>query len=906
MRVVGDRQDQTPHPDSHPGHPRGVGAGAAPRRRARPRSARTGGSGTSRAPGLGRRCRRCGGRSPPDPRATPRRTPRLGRPRGTPKPSAVTPAKGTASGVSPRKGTTTGPPKASGVPPTNAAPPQPGRPRGTPKPSGVTPAKGTASGVSPRKGTTTGPPKASGVPPTKGTAGGPPKGSETPPWKGTTAGPPTPSGVPPPRGTTAAPSRSSSTSGPPKGGTAPPVRGSATPPSPSRRGGLRDRDPAATAPAPTVSKVAERRRKVVRKKVVKKKVLRKKPEAPVAPQEPPCPPLGLESLRVLDEQLRASSHKRHGLGAHRGRLNIQSGLYDGDFYDGGWCAGREDTRQWLEVDARRLTRFTGVVTQGLNSIWTYDWVTSYKVQVSNDSHAWLPSRNGTEEAVFPANKDPETPVLNVLPSPLVGRFLRINPQSWFPNGTVCLRAEVLGCPVPDPSDAHAWHPPVPPEPQLDFRHHNYKEMRKLMKRVSEECPDITRVYSIGQSSRGLRLYVMEISDNPGQHEVGEPEFRYVAGMHGNEVLGRELLLNLMEFLCREFRGGNARVVQLVTGTRIHLLPSMNPDGYETAYKLGSELAGWAMGRWTYEGIDLNHNFADLNTALWDAEDNDLVPHEFPNHYIPIPEYYTFANATVAPETRAVIAWMQRYPFVLSANLHGGELVVTYPFDMSRTYWKAQELSPTADDGVFRWLATVYATANLAMARGERRPCHYDDFTRHGNIINGANWHTVAGRGTRWGHSRAAVGRAGWQRDVAVPKGRGWHREGGTRLCHLPDPPQVHRGIKGVVRDSDTGQGIPNAIISVDGINHDVRTASDGDYWRLLNPGEYEVTARAEGYEAATQPCRVYFENVPTPCSFRLARARGRHRHGGTRPGPDPALRLQRLRLRRLRAHGRGH
>lgn len=103
-----------------------------------------------------------------------------------------------------------------------------------------------------------------------------------------------------------------------------------------------------------------------------------------------------------------------------------------------------------------------------------------------------------------------------------------------------------------------------------------------------------------------------------------------------------------------------------------------------------------------------------------------------------------ASPQVAPETRAVIDWMQRYPFVLSANLHGGELVVTYPFDMTRTYWKAQELTPTADDGVFRWLATVYATSNLAMASQERRLCHYDDFIRFGNIINGANWHTVPG------------------------------------------------------------------------------------------------------------------------------------------------------------------
>ncbi|XP_069043057.1 probable carboxypeptidase X1 isoform X2 [Lepisosteus oculatus] len=619
-----------------------------------------------------------------------------------------------------------------------------------------------------------------------------------------------------------------------------------------------------------------------------------------------CPPLGLESLRVEDSQLRASSSERMGLGAHRGRLNIQSGIEDGDLYDGAWCAAYKDTEQWLEVDARRLTSFTGVVLQGRNSIWSWDWVHTYKVQFSNDTYTWTPSMNGTQEAIFEGNIDAETPVLAALPQPVVARYIRINPQTWYENGTVCLRAEVLGCPLPDPNNIYTWESEQGSVDKLDFRHHNYKEMRKLMKEVTEECPDITRIYSIGKSYMGFKLYVMEISDNPGKHELGEPEFRYVAGMHGNEALGRELLLNLMQYMCREYKRGNPRVVRLVEETRIHLLPSMNPDGYEAAYEKGSELAGWALGRYSVEGIDMNHNFADLNSVMWESQEREQDKTKAVNHYIPIPEYYTLETAFVAPETRAVINWMEKIPFVLSANLHGGELVVTYPFDMTRD-WAPKELTPTADDSFFRWLATVYATTNRVMANPDRRDCHYEDFKQHNNIINGANWHTVPGSMNDFSYLHTNCFEVTVELSCdkfphASELPTEWENNKESLLIYME---QVHRGLKGVVRDKDTQAGIADAIVSVDDIDHDIRTAFDGDYWRLLNPGEYEVTVRAEGYIPAKRMCRVNYEGHPTICDFELSktfkqRLREILAKGGKVP-QDMQLRLRMLRLRKLRA-----
>lgn len=85
-------------------------------------------------------------------------------------------------------------------------------------------------------------------------------------------------------------------------------------------------------------------------------------------------------------------------------------------------------------------------------------------------------------------------------------------------------------------------------------------------------------------------------------------------------------------------------------TRIHIMPSMNPDGFEVS-KEG--VCDGGQGRYNARGFDLNRNF---------------------------PDYFKQNNKRTQPETEAVKDWVSKIQFVLSGSLHGGALVASYPFD----------------------------------------------------------------------------------------------------------------------------------------------------------------------------------------------------------------------------------
>ena len=242
-------------------------------------------------------------------------------------------------------------------------------------------------------------------------------------------------------------------------------------------------------------------------------------------------------------------------------------------------------------------------------------------------------------------------------------------------------------------------------------YHHYENLTNFLVNISTTYPTITKLHSIGKSVQDRNLWALEISDNVDTQEPGEPKFKYVGNMHGNEVISRQILIYLIQYLVENYNKID-RVTKLVDSVDIFIMPSMNPDGFEAAVE-GD--CGGVVGRNNANNQDLNRNFPD--------------------------QFDPNSGHNIQAETQALIDWIESTKFVLSANLHGGSVVASYPWDDGPSHKASGEYSASPDDAVFRHLAGVYSNNHETMHKTGKRCGDY--FT--GGITNGAMWYDVPGK-----------------------------------------------------------------------------------------------------------------------------------------------------------------
>jgi subtilisin-like proprotein convertase family protein len=253
------------------------------------------------------------------------------------------------------------------------------------------------------------------------------------------------------------------------------------------------------------------------------------------------------------------------------------------------------------------------------------------------------------------------------------------------------------------------------------------------------------------------------------------------------------------------------VTDLVDGTEIWIMPSMNPDG--TAH----------VQRWNANDVDLNRDFPD--------------------------QYFDPLNSPLGrePETAAVMQWAADRRINLSANLHGGALVVNYPFDDNPELLGVY--SPSPDQELFVSVSRSYADNHPEMIDSNGHPA-FDD-----GITNGADWYVVVGGMQDWNYVwngglevTLELGDTKWPAASSLPGY--WDDNLESLLTYME---RVQEGVRGLVTDAETGAPVA-AEIRVGSNPYAAHTDPDvGDFHRPLLPGTYDLHVDAVGFESATLP-----------------------------------------------------
>ena len=196
--------------------------------------------------------------------------------------------------------------------------------------------------------------------------------------------------------------------------------------------------------------------------------------------------------------------------------------------------------------------------------------------------------------------------------------------------------------------------------------------------------------TVGTSVAGTPIHAMELG-------TGSRHVFYNASHHANEWITTPLLLKYLEDYADAYatggRIGGVAASRLFTGTMLHIVPLVNPDGvdlvtgaldsgglYQSARTLAANYpsipfpSGWKAN---IRGVDLNCNYP----ANWEKEREIKFAQGYTK---PGPRDYVGPAALSEPESRAMYDYTRANNFALTLSYHTQGKVI---------YWKYEDYEP---------------------------------------------------------------------------------------------------------------------------------------------------------------------------------------------------------------------
>ncbi|XP_072036765.1 uncharacterized protein [Amphiura filiformis] len=152
-------------------------------------------------------------------------------------------------------------------------------------------------------------------------------------------------------------------------------------------------------------------------------------------------PLGMESGKIKDKHICASSEKLPRYSKSRARLNQLSGQPWESA--GAWRPNTNEQTEWIGVQFAKNTPLKGLILQGCHM--EEAWVTGYQLQYRKEDGILQVVKNAYGLVQdFVGNMDSSTPRVQMLPQAIDACDMRIDPQKW--HKSIALRFELLGPP----------------------------------------------------------------------------------------------------------------------------------------------------------------------------------------------------------------------------------------------------------------------------------------------------------------------------------------------------------------------------------------------------------------------------------------------------------------------------